>query len=111
MYSHLRVATYIAELLDNRFKILGFRFGIDPLLGLFPVLGDVFTLLFSMYLLWIGLRMRIPEERITEMIRNIVLDFVMGLIPVVGDFSDFVYKANIKNLEILKKYSFQDFNK
>jgi hypothetical protein len=105
MYKHVRIATTIADLLDNRFKILGIKFGLDPLLGLIPGIGDFIALLFSFYIIWIGLRMKLPEEQLARMVQNVILDFVIGLVPVLGDVSDFVFKANTKNIEILKKYT------
>ena len=104
MDRHLRLATIITELLENRFHFLGFKFGLDPLLGLIPGIGDVIGLFLSLYLLWIGMRMNLPSEKISKMFSNIVFDFVIGLIPVVGDVGDFVFHANTKNLQILKSH-------
>ncbi len=49
--------------------------------------------------------MNIPEEQIAKMVRNIMIDFVLGLVPFFGDIFDFIYKANSKNLSILESYS------
>lgn len=105
MDNHLRTATFVAELLDNKFEIMGIHFGIDPILGIIPGFGDIVSLFLSLYLVWIGLQMRIPEHEISRMIQNSVLDFVLGILPVVGDITDLVYKSNIKNLAILRKYA------
>ena len=56
MQNHLKTASYIADLLDNKFKVLGFRFGIDPLLGLIPGGGDLVSFLLSLYIVWIGVK-------------------------------------------------------
>lgn len=104
MEYHLRAATYLTDLLDNRFRILGVKFGIDPLLDLFPVLGGIIPTLLSLYLVWIAYRIRVPQKKINEMIGNVVLDFVIGLIPFIGALGDVFYKANSKNLKILKQY-------
>jgi hypothetical protein len=103
--NHLKTATMLANILDNQFSIAGFKVGLDPLLGLIPGLGDIVSAGLSIYMLWIAKQMGIPQTTISKMVRNIVIDFVLGVIPVVGDLTDFVYKANLKNLEILHAYA------
>ncbi len=49
--------------------------------------------------------MRLPQEKILEMFTNIIMDFVIGLVPVLGDIGDFAFKANTKNLKILRNYA------
>ncbi len=105
MDKHFRLASMAAELLDSRFKIAGFKFGIDPLLGFIPGLGDAVGLILSFYIVWIAMRMKIPENKIQRMITNVIFDFLIGLFPVVGDFADFAFKANSRNLEILKEFA------
>jgi hypothetical protein len=104
MRNHLRTASYIANLLDNKFKVFGLRFGIDPIIGLIPGGGDAVSLLLSLYIVWIGVKAKLPRNKIIEMLRNTLLDFVIGLIPVLGDLADFTYKANIRNLEIVEQF-------
>lgn len=103
--SHLTIAEALTKLLDEEFSIFGFKFGLDPIIGLFPVLGDILPLGLSVYILWIAKQMKVPQDKLNEMLRNILIDFVLGLIPVVGDASDFIFKANSKNLKILKTYA------
>lgn len=105
MDSHIKVAEALVQLLDNKFHFLGLRFGLDPLLGLIPGIGDFISAVISFYLVWIGVQMKMPKEKINEMIQHIITDFILGVIPIVGDVSDFVYKANEKNLKILKEYA------
>ncbi len=102
---HFKFAKTLTHLLDKNFKFLGFRFGLDPILGLVPILGDLVSLLLSLYIVWIGIQLRVPREIITRMISNVVFDFTLGLIPVVGDLADFLYKANSRNLDLLEKYA------
>lgn len=102
---HLRIATALTTLLDTRFKLGKLKFGLDPILGVIPGFGDILSLILSGYLVWIAARMNVPDEEIGKMLKNILYDFVIGAIPVVGDIGDIFYKANTKNLEILKKYS------
>ncbi len=104
MNKHLKTAIYIANLLDNKFKVFNFRFGIDPLLGLIPGGGDLVSLLLSLYLVWIGFKAKIPTAKLIEMIMNTAVDFLVGLVPVLGDVADFTFKLNIRNLNILKQH-------
>lgn len=101
---HLKTAQYLADLLDSKFKIGGFRFGLDPLIGLLPFIGDAVVLLVSVYILWIGEKMKVPEDKFSQMVSNVVIDTLMGFVPVVGDIGDFIFKANVKNLDIIKKH-------
>lgn len=103
--SHLRTATQLADLLENRFRVLGLRFGLDPVLGIIPGAGDVITLGLASYILWIGSQMGLPRHRLLEMAGNIVLDFIIGLVPFLGDIADFGFKANTRNLEIIKRHA------
>lgn len=102
--AHLKVAEAFTELLENKFKVGPFRFGLDAALGIFPGIGDAIGMFLSFYLLWIGVKMRLPEEKLIKMAKNIIYDFLLGLIPVVGDVADFIHKANLKNLKILKAH-------
>ena len=104
MTSHLKNARYIANLLDNRFNIFGFKFGIDPILGMVPWFGDLVSLGLSLYVIWIAKNMGAPQSLISRMGVNIFLDFFMGSIPVIGDILDFFFKANKKNLQMLEEF-------
>jgi hypothetical protein len=105
MDRHLQLATFIADLLDNQFKIGRFSFGIDPVLGLFPGLGDLISAVLSFYLVWIAIEQNLPKRKVARMVFNILFDFGLGAIPVVGDISDFFYKSNARNLKILRELS------
>jgi len=100
---HLKRAEKFAELMDNKYQLFGFRFGLDPILGFFPGAGDVVTFALSFYLLWIGHKAGVSSSAKFTMARNIVIDFLLGSIPILGDMADFFYKANTQNLVLLKK--------
>lgn len=104
MELHIKSATFLTELLDNKFNFLGVRFGLDPILDLFPVVGDILAALVSFYLVWIAYQIKVPEYKIHEMIGNVIFDFIIGLIPFIGAVGDVFYKANSKNLKIIKTY-------
>ena len=94
-------------LLDSAFRVPGTRvtFGLDPLLGLVPGLGDLTTPLFSALLLLHAVRLRIPRVVLLRMLINAAIDFGVGAIPVVGDFFDFTWKANVRNLALLERHA------
>jgi len=94
-------------LLDSAFRVPGTRltFGLDPILGLIPGVGDLTTPLFAALLLLHAVRMRIPRVVQVRMLINAVLDLLIGLVPVVGDFFDFGWKANVRNLALLERYA------
>ena len=86
-----------------RVPVLGWRFGLDALIGLVPGLGDTSTALVSFYILAAAVRYRVPKITLLRMGLNIALDYLVGSLPVVGDFADAWWKSNRKNLELLQK--------
>ncbi len=103
--SHLHTARLFARFMDNQFSIFGFRFGADALVGLLPGLGDILTTVLSLYLIWVGVKMKLPAGKLLIMIRNIVIDALVGAIPVLGDIGDVILKVNIRNLRILEAWA------
>ena len=92
-------------LMDDLFRIpvVGWRFGLDALIGLIPGFGDTATSLVSFYILVAGVRYRVPKITLLRMGLNIALDYVLGSVPLVGDLADAWWKSNHKNLDLLKK--------
>jgi hypothetical protein len=92
-------------LMDDLFRVpvLGWRFGLDALIGLVPGLGDTTTSLVSFYILAAAVRYRVPKITLLRMGLNIGLDYVIGSLPLVGDFADAWWKSNRKNVELLQK--------
>jgi hypothetical protein len=102
-----RLAERLVTLLDDRFRIPGtnFRFGLDPIIGvLFPGIGDAVTGVGSIGLLVLALLRGVPRVVLFRMIFNIVLDAIVGLLPFVGDVFDAVFKANRRNLELIRQH-------
>ena len=91
--------------MDDLFRVpvLGWRFGLDALIGLVPGLGDTSTALVSFYILAAAVRYRVPKITMLRMGLNIGIDYVFGALPVVGDLADAWWKSNRKNLELLQK--------
>jgi hypothetical protein len=91
--------------MDDVFRVpmLGWRFGLDALLGLIPGLGDTSTSLVSFYILAAAVRYRVPKITLLRMGLNIAFDYVIGSLPLVGDVADAWWKSNRMNLELLRK--------
>ncbi len=102
--NHYRRAVILARLLDTQFQFFGFRFGLDPLIGLIPGIGDLVGVGLSLYILGIAAAFRVPQELYIRMIINVIIDYLIGLVPFIGDFGDFAFKANTRNLELLREY-------
>ena len=96
----------LADLLDSRFRIpgLGVRFGLDGILGLVPGVGDVATLGPSAYLVWRAHRLGADRRTLARMAANAGVDFVVGGVPLLGDVFDVAFKANRRNIELLKRH-------
>jgi hypothetical protein len=95
-----------SNLLDTAFRIPGtpFRIGLDPILGLVPVIGDIVDTGFSAYLIFLAARFQIPSGVLGWMVFNIALEAVVGSIPILGDLFDAFFKSNIRNLALLEKH-------
>src|SRR3989344_8067950 len=102
--NHLAIAKDLTRSLESQFRIGNFKFGLDPILGLFPGGGDLIALGLSFYIVWIAVQMRIPADKLAQMMGNIAYDFFIGIIPLIGDIADFAFKANTRNLKILSEY-------
>ncbi len=104
--SALERVRFLGRLLDNAIPIPGTnrRIGIDPLLGLLPGGGDVISMVLSAYIVVEAARLGAPRETLAKMISNVVLDSVVGAIPVLGDLFDVAWKANSRNLALLESH-------
>jgi len=91
--------------MDDLFRVpvLGWRFGLDALIGLIPGFGDTATSLVSFYILVNAVRYRVPKITLLRMGLNIGIDYAVGSVPVVGDFLDAWWKSNQRNLDLLRK--------
>jgi hypothetical protein len=102
----LAQAKWLAQMMDSNFRIPGtpLRFGWDSVLGLFPGVGDVLTSAISLLILHHAWETKAPAHVLARMMGNVAIDFVLGIVPVVGDLFDFVFKANRKNALLLERH-------
>lgn len=93
----------LARLMDNQFRIPGTRisFGLDALIGLVPVAGDVAGGAISLYLIGKAMRYGAPGSLILRMAANAGIDLAAGSIPLVGDLFDVAWQANRMNVNLL----------
>jgi hypothetical protein len=107
-----RLATLrrIAELLDSAFLVPGtnYRIGLDPIIGLIPMIGDLASPLFTIGLLWQAYDLRIPKVVQLRMIFHAAIDALVGAVPFIGDLFDFGWKANQRNLALLERHAYEE---
>lgn len=93
-------------LLERSFVVpgTGYRFGLDQAIGLVPVLGDIVAAAMGSYLVWEARNLGLPKWKLWRMMGNVGFDALLGMVPVVGDAADFLFRANTRNLKIVKKH-------
>jgi hypothetical protein len=94
----------ISRLMDDLFEIPGtnVRVGLDAMIGLVPLVGDLISQVVSSYIIWEARQLGVSRFTIGRMIANSALDTVVGIIPFAGDAFDVAFRANRKNLALLK---------
>ena len=106
----LKALRHMSELLDSAFVVPGtrYRIGLDPIIGLVPMIGDLASPLFTIGLLWQGFDLGIPKVVQLRMIGNVAIDAIVGAIPIAGDLFDFAWKANQMNLALLERHAYEE---
>jgi len=97
---------YLVALLDDIFRVplTGIRFGLDPVIGLIPGVGDWISGAVSFLVLVAGWQRGLPRVALTRMVVNIGIDSLVGTVPVLGDVFDASWKSNRKNFTLLQAY-------
>lgn len=96
----------LAKVMDSAFTLPGtnVRMGFDALIGLVPVIGDLISQAVSSYIIWEARRLGVSKFTLARMIGNSALDTVIGAIPFAGDLFDVMYRANLKNMVLLRAH-------
>lgn len=96
----------IARAMDSAFRIPGteIRMGFDALIGLVPVIGDAISGAISSYLIWEARKLGVPKWLLGRMMTNAAIDTALGSVPIVGDMFDVAFRANSKNVALLRKH-------
>lgn len=100
-----RVET-LERILERSFTVPGTKapVGLDAILGLVPVAGDVLAAAMGLYLVWEARNLGMSRWHISRMLGNIAVDTALGAVPVAGDLFDFVFRSNSRNLKIILKH-------
>jgi Domain of unknown function (DUF4112) len=100
---HLRS---LSVLWDESLRIPGtkFRVGLESVIGLLPFGGDAIGIVLSCYILFHAIRFRLPQSILLRMALNILIDGVIGTIPILGDLFDSTWKANTRNVNLLEAH-------
>ena len=107
---HLQEIQELAHLLDNSFRIplINYRFGVDAIIGLVPVIGDFTAFGLAGWIIYRAARMGAPKALLARMLANALGDTLVGSVPVLGTLVDVVWKSNSRNLRMLERFLAQD---
>ena len=102
----LRRVRAVAVLLDDAIRVPGtsLRFGVDPIVGMIPGLGDLLGGAASAYIILEAARAGAPASVLLRMTMNVGIDTLVGAVPLVGDLFDFAWKSNSRNAELLARH-------
>jgi len=111
LYYHIRTICYWLDAASDIVRIPGlsdklpFSFGIDAIVGtLLPLAGDVLGLVFGLYVVLLSMQFGLPAAALGKMFINVIIDALVGIIPIIGDLVDLAFKANLRNLSILEDH-------
>ena len=98
---------WLALIMDEFIRVPGtkFKFGLDPLIGLLPGLGDTGSALVSAFALIQAARLGVPKILLARMSLNILINELIGIVPVIGDAFSFWFKSNARNYQIIKDHA------
>jgi hypothetical protein len=96
----------LEQLLERSFHVPGTKIpvGLDSIVGLIPVVGDILTAAMGAYMVWEARNLGMSKFQLIRMAANVGIDTALGAVPLVGDAFDFIWRSNSKNLRIIKKH-------
>jgi hypothetical protein len=94
----------VSRLLDSRFGLMGVNFGLDSVLGLVPIAGDVTTGAAGLHALVTAWRLKLPASASVRIVWNLLFDTVLGSVPLLGDVFDIFFQSNRKNYRVVEKH-------
>jgi hypothetical protein len=96
----------LERLLEGLIEVpgLGRKVGLDAIVGLVPVVGDVVTAAMGLYIVWEARNLGMPKWQLWRMAGNVGFDSLVGAVPVAGDLFDFLYRSNTRNLKIVLRH-------
>jgi hypothetical protein len=101
----LEIVRKLAKVMDELITIPGtkIKFGLDPIIGLIPGVGDLGSAAIGAYIIRAANRLGVPAVVQARMLLNLLIDTLIGVVPIVGDYLDVLYKANAKNAILLQR--------
>jgi hypothetical protein len=93
----------LAKLLDAEFELAGRKIGWDAIVGIVPIIGDLATAIVGAYPIYIARKHNLGKHVQARMALNLLIDWAVGEIPVIGDLFDVAFKANLKNADLLDR--------
>jgi hypothetical protein len=96
----------LEKVLEHGFRVpvIGYEFGLDAIVGLIPVIGDIIGASLGAYLVWEANNLGLPKWKLWRMAGNVGFDTAVGLVPFAGDALDFLFRSNSRNLKIVKRH-------
>ena len=96
----------LAWIIDALGRVPGtrFRFGLNSVIGLAPWAGDAALVLISLYIVFEAVRLGLPRAKIVRMLVNVAVEAALGAVPILGDLLDVVWKANLRNVDIIDEH-------
>lgn len=106
MNDKLRWVEHVARLMDSQFQVPGtnFKFGLDPLLSLIPVVGGFPSAAVSAMLIAVMMKHGASGELAAKMVANVAIDTIFGAVPILGNIFDFTFRANDRNVRLLREH-------
>jgi hypothetical protein len=100
----LRRLRGVSWFLDRSIPVGKWRIGVDPLIGLLPGAGDWIGALLSLYVFYEGARLGLSTRVLMRMAGNILVETIVGAVPILGDMFDFVWQANMRNVALIEQH-------
>jgi hypothetical protein len=96
----------LEKVLEHGFRVpgIGYEFGLDAIVGLIPVVGDIIGASLGAYLVWEAKNLGLPNWKLWRMGGNVAFDTAVGFVPFAGDALDFLFRSNSRNLKIVKRH-------
>lgn len=102
----LKRLRHLSRILDKLVTIPGtpIHIGLDPLVGFLPIGGDILGVILASYIVIEAARIGVPKGILTRMVLNVIIDGLVGTVPIMGDLFDFAWTANEYNIKLLEEH-------
>jgi hypothetical protein len=96
----------LEHLLEGAFTVPGInkQIGLDAIIGLVPVAGDLVAAAMGSYLIWEARNLGMSRWQLARMAGNLAMDTAVGAVPVAGDLFDWLFRSNTRNLRIIRRH-------